>query len=138
MMPGEFYTMPGVLYNARRFLQNARSSAAIQGPLEQLERGFFDGVDILGTHRLDFRKKSFSLNSPFKEMQPGGVYFSIDFESFPMPDLKKLFKNVTAKSSFFCFPFIFFCPPYLYFFTILLTQILSNISTLINTLGAAA
>ena len=49
-MPGEFYRMPGDFYKKslnQRF-------AAIQGPLEQSERGFFDGVDILGTHRLDF------------------------------------------------------------------------------------
>ena len=38
-----------------------------------------------------------------------GVYCSIDFESLPMPDLKKLSKIVL------CFPFPFFSPSYLYF-----------------------
>ena len=36
-----------------------------------------------------------------------GVYCSIDFESLPMPDLKKLPNFVTAKSSFFAFHFPF-------------------------------
>ena len=44
----DLYTKTGILYK------------------EQSEHVFFDGVDILGTHsyRLDFRNKSFSLNSP--------------------------------------------------------------------------
>ena len=45
----DLYTKTGILYK------------------EQSEHVFFDGVDILGTHRLDFRNKSFSLNSPFME-----------------------------------------------------------------------
>ena len=44
----EFYTMPGVLYKPGKSLN--RRFAAIYGPLEQSERGFFDGVDIFGTH----------------------------------------------------------------------------------------
>ena len=79
----EFYRMPVVLQNARSSIQCPEISiefpefytisgdffkkslqrfAAIQGPLEQSEGGFFDGVDILGL----ISEKSFSLNSPFK------------------------------------------------------------------------
>ena len=69
-MPGDLYTMPGVLYNARRFLLKIFKSTFCSplGPLRAIEARFFDGVDILGTPRLDFRKKKhFSLNSPFND-----------------------------------------------------------------------
>ena len=90
----EFYTMPGVLYNARRFLYkpgviyNARrflyktrsslqcsefntkpgKSLNLGSLLEQSERGFFDGVDISGNHRLDFRKKTFFTEQSLKNI----------------------------------------------------------------------
>ena len=58
-MPGDFYTMPGEFYEMPGKSLNQRF-ALIQGLLGQSERGFIDGVDILGTQRLDFRKKKFS------------------------------------------------------------------------------
>ena len=49
---GGFYTMPGVLYNARRVLYKPVV-------LYNSRRFLLYGVDILGTHRLGFRKKKF-------------------------------------------------------------------------------
>ena len=52
------------------------------------------------------------------------IYCSIDFESLPMPDFKKLPKIVTAKLYFFAFHFTFFAHhttifcPYVFFFFI--------------------
>ena len=57
--------MPGVLYKTRKIFKSTLCSHL--GPLVQLERSFFNGDNILGTHRLDFcKKKSFQVNSPFK------------------------------------------------------------------------
>ena len=57
-----------------------------------------------------------------------GVYCSIDFESLPMPDLKKLSKIVL------CFPFPFFSPSYLYFLSFFLSSSFSPFSPSISPL----
>ena len=63
----EFYAMPGVLYNARKIFKS--TFCCHLGPLRTIGSRFFRHisiiiVDILDTHRLDFRKKSFHITVP--------------------------------------------------------------------------